>query len=257
MKLIREFGRFIADYKPINLYIKGQKPIILEFEKARQKELLVRSIITEIYPGFRGNDSFNVNGTMVSGELLNKAQKNIAILYEIVDIAKSIGVSILTADDLIDFISKYRTDLFSVNGKFFDRVYTRLGGATTKGKEKESESNELFTRFANIKGIKVELKSPDSYQEDIAGVDAYFEHKGTRYTIQTKTLSSITESDDNYVVYISGYFTKIKTHYLVLMPKDSFNKKYIFKGKNVQTLVNNQGVNYYSIPKSDLLYVED
>lgn len=257
MKLIREFGRFVADYKPINLYIKGQKPIIIDPDKARQKELLVRSIINQLYPNFRGNDSFIVNGVSISGELLNKAQKNIAILYEIVDIAKSEGVKIQTADDLINFISAHSQDLFHPDGVFFDRVYTRLGGATTKGKEKESESNNLFTRYANSKGIKVELKSPDSYQEDIAGVDAYFEHNGTKYTIQTKTLSSITEHDNSYIVYISGYFTKIKTHYLVLMPKDNLNKKYIFKGKNVQTLVNEQGVNYYLIPKSDLLYTED
>jgi len=257
MKLIREFGRFVADYKPINLYIKGQKPIIINPDKAKEKELLVRSIINQIYPNFKGNNSFIVNGVIISGELLNKAQKNIAILYEIVDIAKSEGIMIETAEDLINFISLNSQDLFHPDGIFFDRIYTRLGGATTKGKEKESESDNLFNRYANSKGIKIQLKSPSSYQEDIAGVDAYFEHKGTKYTIQTKTLSSITESDTDYIVYISGYFTEIKTHYLVLMPKDNLDTKYIFKGKNVKTLVNKEGVNYYLIPKSDLLYTED
>ncbi len=265
MKIIKDFSRFKADYKPITLYIKGQSPIILDSEKSRQKEVLVRSIIDEIYPKFSGNDSFDVDGFIVSGELLNKAQKNIAILYEIVDIAKSIGVSIFTADELIEFISQYRFDLFSVSGKFFDKVYTRLGGVTEKGKQKELESNDLFVRYANSKGIKVDLKSPDSYKDDIAGIDAYFELNGIRYTIQTKTLSSISEEGDNYVVYISGYFTKIKTHYLVLIPKDTDENtedvkklsKYIFKGRNVQTLIDKQGVNYYLIPKSDLLYIEN
>ena len=257
MKLILEYGRFMAEYKPINLYIKGQAPIFLDAKKSEEKEILVRSIINKIYPGFRGNDSFDVDGVSVSGELLNKSQKNISILYEIVDISKSIGQTIRTADDLINFIRINAFDLFSVKGKFFDRIYTRLGGATEKGKSKESESNDLFTRYANSKGIKVELKAPESYQQDIDGIDAYFEYNGNRYTIQTKTLSSIKEEGDYYVVYISGYFTKIKTQYLVLIPKDSFNKKYIFKGKNVTTQIDKNGVDYYYIPKSDLLYTED
>jgi hypothetical protein len=41
------------------------------------------------------------------------------------------------------------------------------------------------------------------------------------------------------------------------MPKDSFSKKYIFKGKNVITKIDKNGVDYYYIPKSDLLYKED
>lgn len=256
MKLILEYDRFVAEYKPINLYIKGQASIFLDSTKSKEKETLVRSIIHEIYPGFRGNDSFNFKGT-ISGELLNKAQKNIAILYEIVSIAKEEGEKIQTADQLINFISKHSKNLFHPEGIFFNRIYTRLGGATETGKLKESESDDLFNRYANTKGIKVELKAPESYKQDIAGIDAYFELKGTRYTIQTKTLSSIQEQDDYYIVYISGYFTKIKTHYLVLMPKESFNKKYIFKGKNVTTQIDKNGVDYYYIPKEDLLYVED
>lgn len=257
MKLILEYDRFVAEYKPINLYIKGQASIFLDANKSKEKEILVRSIIHEIYPEFRGNESFNFKGVTISGELLNKAQKNIAILYEIVSIAKEEGEKIQTADQLINFISTHSKDLFHPEGIFFNRIYTRLGGATETGKLKESESDELFTRYANTKGIKVELKAPDSYKQDISGIDAYFELKGTRYTIQTKTLSSIKEEDDYYVVYISGYFTKIKTHYLVLMPKESFNKKYIFKGKNVTTQIDKNGVDYYYIPKEDLLYVED
>jgi hypothetical protein len=257
MKLILEHSRFIAEYKPLNLYIKGQRPIIIDVEKSMQKELLIRSIIDEIYPPFKGNDNFVIDGILISGELLNKAQKNIAILYEIVDIAKSIGISIINSDDLINFIRKYKFDLFSVSGKFFDRVYRKLGGTTEKGKLRELESDNLFTRYADSKGIKVELKAPSSYQEDIKGVDAYFEHKGVKYTIQTKTLSRIEDSGDYYIVYISGYFTKIKTHYLVLIPERESGKKYIFKAKNVVAKVDKSGSNYYYIPKIDLLYIEN
>ncbi len=275
MKIIKEFAKFRADYKPINIYIKGKDPIVLNYEMSRKKEILIRSIINEIYPNLTGDGSFDVDGFTVSGELLNKSQKNIAILYEIVDIAESINVTISTANDLIEFISKYRFDLFSVGGRFFDRIYARLGGVTEKGKKKELESNDLFIRYTNSKGIKIDLKSPKSYKEDIAGIDAYFEYNDNIYTIQTKTLSSISESGDNYIVYISGYFTKIKTHYLVLIPKDIKDIKdvedidvkkvkkvkklckYIFKGKNVKTLIDKQGVNYYLIPKLDLLYKEE
>lgn len=257
MKLILEYGRFVAEYRPINLYIKGQPSIFIDVIKSKEKEILVRSIINEIYPGLKGNDSFDFNGVILSGELLNKAQKNIAILYEIVSIAREEGEIIQTSDQLINFISAHSQDLFHPEGIFFNRIYTRLGGTTEMGRVKESESDELFTRYAEDKGIKVELKAPDSYRQDIDGIDSYFEHEGTRYTIQTKTLSSVEDKGDHYIVYIDGYFTKIKTHYLVLISKNSFTKKYIFKGRNVTTQIDKNDVDYYYIPKENLLYVED
>lgn len=257
MRLILEYGNFVAEYKPINLLVKGQSPVFLSVDKSREKELLVKSIIREIYPKHRGDETFKFKGVMISGELLNKAQKNIAILYEIINIAKEEGVKIQTADDLINFIKNKANDLFSPDGLFFNRVYGRLGGATDKGRIMESESNNFFKRYADSKGISIDLKSPDTYKQDIGGVDAYFELKGVKYTIQTKTLSSIREDDEFYIVYISGYFTQIKTHYLVLIPEASSGKKYIFKGKNVVTKIDSNGVNYYYIPKADLLYTEN
>jgi hypothetical protein len=261
MKIIREFSRFVASYKPINLYIKGQSPIIIDENKAREKELLIRSIIKNLYPEMKSSDAYITSmGVDLRTDLLNKAQKNIAILYEIVDIAKENRIKIETADNLIEFISKNSTDLFKVGGKFFDRIYARLEGVSKKGKDKESISDELFQRYAKSKGRYVNLKPPGTSDEDIRGVDSFFSHGDKKYTIQTKTLSSISKykSGEYYRVYISGYFTDIKTNYLVLIPeKDSSNKKYIFKGKNVKTLTDMRGVNYYSIPSSDLLYTED
>jgi hypothetical protein len=257
MKLILEYNTFMGEYKPINLYIKGQPSIFIDADKSKEKDILVRSIINEIYPGFKADSSFNFNGVIISGELLNKAQKNIAILYEIVNIAREEGERIQTPDQLINFISTHSQDLFHPEGIFFNRIYTRLGGTTEMGRVKEYESDKLFTRYANTKGVKVELKVPDSYKQDIDGVDSYFEHGGNRYTIQTKTLASIEDKGDHYIVYIDGYFTEIKTHYLVLISKKSFTKKYIFKGKNVTTQIDKNGVNYYYIPKENLLYVED
>lgn len=253
MRLILEYDEFKKDYRPINLLIKGQGSIFLDVDKSKEKDILIRSIINKLYPGLKGDDTFDFNGVILSGELLNKTQKNISILYEIVSIAREEGEKIQTADQLINFISTHSQDLFHPEGIFFNRIYTRLGGATEMGRTKESESDKLFTKYADNKGIKVELKAPDSYQQDIDGIDSYFEHEGNRYTIQTKTLASIEDQGDHYIVYIDGYFTKIKTHYLVLIS----NKKYIFKGRNVTTQIDKNGVDYYYIPKENLLYVED
>jgi hypothetical protein len=257
MVLILEYSKFIAEYKPINLKVKGQPPIFFSSEKSREKELLIKSIIRDIYPKHRVDETFEFNGVMIRGELLCKAQKNIAILYEIIDIAKSKGVKIKNADDLINFIKNQSNELFHPNGAFFDRIYKKLGSKSDEGVVKESEAKEFFKRYADNKGISIDIKSPDNYNQDIDGVDAYFELNGVRYTIQIKTLSYIIEDGDFYKVYISGYFTKIKTHYLVLLPKVASNRKYIFKGRNVVTQIDESGVDYYYIPKADLLYTED
>jgi hypothetical protein len=77
-------------------------------------------------------------------------------------------------------------------------------------------------------------------------------------TIQTKTLSSINKEGEFYKVYISGYFTEIKTHYLVLI--SDVNKKlgnWIFKGKDIKTQLDENGVNYYLIPDKNFVYKED
>jgi hypothetical protein len=255
--MILEYNNFIAEYKPINLKVKGQPPIFLSTYKSREKELLIRSIIRDIYAKHSVDDTFKFNDTLIKMELLNKAQKNIAILYEIIDIAKSEGIEIKNADDLINFIKIKSNELFHPNGVFFNRIYNKLQSKSDEGRSKESEAKEFFKRYAQHKGISLDIKSPDNYKEDINGVDAYFIFNGVKYTIQIKTLSSINEEDNFYKVYISGYFTKIKTHYLVLMPKIKSNRKYIFKGKNVTTKIDVNGVDYYHIPKIDLLYTED
>ncbi len=256
MKLLLEYSQYKASYAPIKIYVKGVSPIFLDKSKSREKELLVRSIINEIYPKFDGNNSFEFDGVVVSGELLNKAQKNIAILCEIVEISKSTSV-IRTADDLISFIRENKYDLFSPKGKFFSRIYGRLDKATKSGKVKENESDLLFKEFTKSKGFEIELKAPDSYKEDIKGVDAYFISKGRKYTIQTKTLRSVELIGEFYIVYISGYYTEIKTHYFVAIPdaKSSTNKKYIFKGVNAIKELDESRVFYYKIPKGDLLFV--
>lgn len=256
MELILEYYKFLESnfksIKPIKLSIKG-KSIFFNIEKLKEKDTLIRSITDEIYHGLVGDDSIYINGFIVSGELINKAQKNISILYEIVDIAESNGYPITKADDLIGFIRSFKNELFSVSGQFFERIYNRLCGATDKGKLSESKSNSLFMRYSNSKGIEVDLKEPE-LQQDKDGIDAYFKYKGRIYTIQTKTLYSIKKDGDYYIVYISGDFTDIKTTYLTLIPENSSNS-YIFKGKNVNTKVNKKGV-YYEIPVCDLIYCE-
>ena len=186
MRLILEYSRFQA-YKPIKLSIKGHS-IFFNREKSKEREILIRSITDKIYPDLMGDGSININGFVVSGELINKAQKNIAILYEIVDIAKSNGYSITTADDLISFIRDFKNELFSVGGEFFERIYNRLVEATDKGEASESKSNSLFMRYSKSKGIEVDLKEPNLKEDRDGGIDAYFKYGGSIYTIQTKTL---------------------------------------------------------------------
>lgn len=257
MKKILEFSKFVPDYRPLTLNLKGQS-IVFTKEEAEKKEKLIRSLLKTIYRGFYGNEQINFDGAIISGELLNKAQKNIAILYDIIDISKQLGKPIKTANDIIDFIDLYGQDLFHPDGEFFNKIYSRLGGTTEKGRFAETKSNEFFIRYAASKGVTVELLPPADFREDIGGIDAYFIHNGNKYTIQTKTLSSISEGDDFYSVYIKGDFTPIKTHYLVLIPSnaDIENLKYIFKGKNVVSLKDERGLDYYQIPKADLLHSE-
>lgn len=246
MKLL-EYADFTG-YKPITLYIKGQWPIYIDPEKSKEKDLLIRSITNEFYPNLIGDKE--INGIIISSHLINKAQKNTAILYEISYIAISNNKRPLTIDQLLDYIRENKYDLFHVNGKYFNLIYNRLKSVSELGKDAETKTKDFFTEYAESKEISIELKDPTE-EEDKKGTDLYFNYKGKSWTIQTKTLSSIKEESDHYIVYISGYFTKINTHYLVLI---SNNKNYIFNGKNIDTKIDDKGENFYSIPKQNLLY---
>jgi hypothetical protein len=268
MKLILEFDKFVFEsdyysrkdkreprYTPLKLEKKGEFLIFFDAAKSEEREKLIRKILNEIYPNFNSVKGFNINGLLISSELLNKCPKNISILYEIIEISKSISQTINNADELLYFIERFKYDLFSPSGRFFNKIYEKMGGSSEKGRLREKEAENLFIEYANSKGFfNIEIKSPTA-KEDISGIDCYFEFNKKRYTIQTKTLSKILEDDDKFIVYINGYLTSITTDYLILIP-DNTSEKYIFKGKNV-TNIDNDGVSYYSIPKSDLLYPSD
>ncbi len=83
MRLIKEFANFRKPtYSTIRILIKGQSPIVFDEKKTEEKDILIRSLINKLYPGFTADSSYNINGYIVSGELINKSQKNISILYQ-------------------------------------------------------------------------------------------------------------------------------------------------------------------------------
>ena len=260
MRLILEFDKFKPEYRPIRLFKTDNYLINFDPDKTEEKEKLVRSIINEYYPEIKKGDTINRNGRPLSSELLNKSQKNIKILYVIADIMLDLNMTVNHPDDIINFIRNNSYDLFDVDGTYFDMIYNALRGVTESGALREQEGSDLFKRYALSKGFDVEILPPDSSEQDIAGVDAYFKVGETPYTIQIKTLDSIDLVDNFYHVFISGDFTKIKTHYLVLVTdtgkKTLFDKGYVFKGSGIKTGFDEDGRSYYIVPSSNLLYSE-
>jgi hypothetical protein len=268
--MIKKYSNFIneayqdkykASYKPVKLFMAG-KPILFTEEKAEKKELAIKRILRGIYGSFSGNEILIRNGREVRAELLTKAQKNISILWEMIKIANEIDngrSTFSTPDSMIDWIEANKLKLFEPGGKWFERIYKTLEGASDKGQSQEEIANTFFSKFATqILKTDISIDKPFSHKVDIAGIDGTFNYKGNTYTIQTKTLSSINKEGEFYKVYISGYFTEIKTNYLVLI--SDVNKKlgnWIFKGKDIKTQLDENGVNYYLIPDKNFVYKED
>jgi len=260
MRLILEFDKFKPEYRPIRLFKIDKYLINFDAAKTEEKEKLVRSIINEYYPEINKSDTININGRLLSSELLNKSQKNIKIMHVIADIMLDLNMTVNHPDDIINFIRNNSYDLFNVDGAYFDMIYNALRGVTESGALREQEGSNLFKKYALSKGFDVEILPPDSSDQDIAGVDAYFKVEENPYTIQIKTLDSIDLVDNFYHVFISGDFTKIKTHYLVLVTdtgkKTLFDKGYVFKGSGIKTGFDEDGRSYYIVPSSNLLYSE-
>lgn len=260
MRIILEFDKFKAEYRPIRLFKADCYLVNFGVDKTEEKEKLVRSIINDYYPDINKSTSINVNGRILSTELLNKSQKNLKIMYVIADIMLDLGLSVKYPNDIISFIRDNSYDLFYPDGVYFDYIYNALRGVTESGALREKEGSDLFKKYAQSKGFTVDILPPDTSDDDIRGIDAYFKIEETPYTIQIKTLNSLEEVDGFYHVYISGDFTTIKTHYLVLIPdpekKTKFSKGYVFKGSKIKTEIDNDGKSYYIIPSSNLLFSE-
>jgi hypothetical protein len=260
MRLILEFDKFKPEYRPIRLFKKDSYLVNFDENKTEEKEKLVRSIINEFYPDIKKSDTINIDGRFLSSELINKSQKNLKILYVISDIIISLNKSVKSPDDIINFIKDNKFDLFNIDGIYFDDIYNALRGVSDSGAMREKEGSNLFKKYALSKGFDVDILPPDTADDDKRGIDAYFKIKEIPYTIQIKTLDYIDLVDNFYHVYISGDFTKIKTHYLVLIPnpekKDLFKKSYIFKGSKIKTYIDEKGKSYYLIPISNLIYSE-
>lgn len=260
MRLILEFDKFKPSYTPIRLFKKNSYLINFDVDKIEEKEKLIRSIISEFYPNTKKSDTVIIDGRALSYELLSKSQKNLKILYVIADIMISLGKFVKSPDDIINFIRENKFELFNIHGIYFDDIYNALKEVSKSGSIREREGTALFKKYATIKGFDINVLPPDSSDDDIMGIDAYFKIKEMTYTIQIKTLDSIYLVDDSYHIYINGDFTKIKTHYLVLIPntqeKKFSNKSYIFKGSNIKTGLDKVGMPFYLVPMSNLLYSE-
>lgn len=260
MRLILEFDKFKPEYRPIRLCKKGYYLVNFDSSKTEEKEKLIRSILNEYYPEIKKSDSIDIDGKILSSEILNKSQKNIKILYVISDIMLNLNISVDLPDDVINFIRDNSYDLFNVNGLYFDEIYNALKEVSESGLIKERKGSDLFKRYALSKGFEVEILPPDTSSQDIEGVDAYFKIDKTTYTIQIKTLDSVDLVEDFYHVFINGDLTKIKTNYLVLVLEDdkksSSNREYIFKGSYIKTEFEVDGKSYYIVPSSNLLYSE-
>lgn len=260
MRLILEFDQFKPEYRPIRLFKTDNYLVNFDVDKTEEKEKLVRSILKEFYPDIKKSDTITIDGRVLSSELLKKSQKNLKILYVIADIMISLDKPVNSPDDIIDFIKDNKFELFNVNGVYFDDIYNSLRGVSAQGVLREQEATALFKKYALSKGFDVDVLPPDSSSDDISGIDAYFKINEIPYTIQIKTLDSIDLVDQFYHVYISGDFTNIKTHYLILTPdiekKKKSIKSYIFRGVNIKTSFDEEGKSYYLIPVSNLLYSE-
>jgi len=258
MRLILEFDKFKPEYRPIRLSKKDSYLVNFSVDKTEDKEKLIRSIINQFYPSINKSDTIISGGRVLSSELINKSQKNLKILYTIADIMISLGKPVKSPDDIIKFIESNKFELFKVGGVYFDDIYNDLRGVSESGRMREEEGSDLFKKYAASKGFDVDILPPDTKDDDKGGIDAYFKIKKMAYTIQIKTLNSIDLVDDFYHVYIDGDFTKIKTHYLVVVPnpdKNSlFDKGYVFKGSNIETGFDEKGMSYYLVPSSNLLY---
>lgn len=151
MRIILEFDKFKAEYRPIRLF-KGDCYLVnFGVDKTEEKEKLVRSIINDYYPDINKSTSINVNGRILSTELLNKSQKNLKIMYVIADIMLDLGLSVKYPNDIISFIRDNSYDLFYPDGVYFDYIYNALRGVTESG---ALEKKKVLIYSKNILKVK-------------------------------------------------------------------------------------------------------
>lgn len=213
-----------------------------------EKRILLGRIIgdalTEYYNIYKiPNDTvFYFNSQPIKSEYLRKARNNRKLLNKIV-----YENQLRTPNELIDFISENKFDLFHYNGIFFNDIYFLLRNTSELGKRSEIYAFEVLEEYGRKKGIPIKVEEP-TLNEDLRGIDGIFTWKNKKYTIQIKPLESCVVSNKypgKYIVFCNGSLKDLDVDYFIATNKD---KTLIFRAKNAITKPT-----HYIIPIEDLL----
>lgn len=260
MRYIAEFAAFVKKpVQPITLVIKDNQDNVIQsvyldaemHEKARKaikNALMSQPVFHQWTEGKRLYDKRTISTPqgVIDTEYVALMPNNITVLHRIVYKALSEGHVVDNAQDLLDYIERNRT-MFWPSGRFFWSLYATTSGKKEKGDLMESDAEKFFTDYAASKGINVRLRKPDTREADaLEGEDLVFDHNGKVFTIQVKTLDSISETMEGgvqyYKVAISGDYTQLwnpestkekkGVDYLVVMSNKEGYPSYIFRAKD-------------------------
>lgn len=234
----------MAYIKKYNEFLDLPNRISLNDEKRKELGDIISKALIDYYNIYRvPNDIvFHLGGKSFKGEYIRKARNNRTLFSRVIK-----DQNLKTPDELINFFKNNIHDLLHYEGKWFDDVYFLLKNTSSKGKREEQKAYKDFEEYAFSKGIDIQVQEP-SLQEDLSGIDGFFEWKGKKYTIQVKPLKYYQDykiDTSKVIVFCDGSLKDLDVDYLIATNE---KETLIFRARQSKT----KG-SYFLFPKEDLL----
>ena len=210
-------------------------PIIMTYNDFYNYQNLVKSEIDKIYSEkvtidnmtFVAKQSFDSPQRLKS--IINYANSNTNLCEWIVEKFECISIV-----DLFNTIREESLNLFSPEGKYFQKVLKTLTNTEAIGIRNEEFAAKYLQDFLAQKQIntKVYRTETDCGDDLLRGIDLYFDYNGKVITSQVKPLKDIKISDEKIEILSSGKLKPYSVHYLLFVNFKE-NKVIMFRNKNV------------------------
>jgi hypothetical protein len=243
MNFLREYSEYD------NLALPND--IILTNSERQEMCRIISDILDKYYP----SDSkasrlpIEIGDKIILPNYLYKAINNRTLLKKLVyDPIGEIYTGIRNKEDLFQYVKNNGYDLFHYQGKYFTYIYNLLISTSKKGEVSENRAFDFFIKYAEQKGMAIEIIDPSLKEDMYGGIDGIFILNNKQYTIQVKPLFKIEDyKKDNtkYIAFCDGVLKSLKTDYLIVINNLDI---LIFRSKGIEVFAS-----YFLIPKTNLV----
>ena len=220
----------------------------VKYSEHRKYKKLISKILFEFY-----SDKILLNGFLYVCKqsfdkkeshfsIINKSVGNITVILWIVN-----QFNINTFNELIEFVSNNKHNIFKTGGIYFDNLLAILKISERKGIKNEKKAIKILSNYLNGKNIDFKIKQTPLYSNEdvILGIDIILSINNKDWYVQVKPLKNFKVKNGYYKIVSSGKIKKYNNIHYYIFIKDK--EHLLFSNTNLKI---KNGIIY--VPEKDI-----